>query len=325
MNTTDEGLGDSAAFDALMAAMENPNGNPGETEDADEDYEEFEPEAEDLEDHDEGEEGPEDHEDEGHEEGEESTEEEGEEEPGAAPEALADDAELTFTGDDGQPLKMTVADLKQLHGERESFKVKGAEADLVGTRAAAALRTALDMVAKEHEPYRKLDWMVARDNMDPETFAWHRQNAQRLQGQFDSLMGAAKGVEQAQTARQATVDADAAAAALKTLKADIPEWSDAHYDDILKYGVSQGLDQNDLNNLIDPKVIKILRKAMLHDKAATVVTKKVKAAPVKPIAGNKTAPQATARKAINTKKAMTRLAQTGSDSAAMAALMGRWA
>lgn len=325
MNENDAGLSESAAEAALMEAL--MGGNSGEDGDnpegeleAPEDYEEFTPDDEDLDEPGEGEEG------ESHaEEGEEGHEEGAEEGTPAAPEALDDAHELNFTLPDGTAHKMTVADLKELHGERESVKAKGAEADLVGTRAAAALRAALDMVSKDHQAYQKVDWLVARDNMDPAEFAWHRENAKRLAGNFNTLMDAAKGTHEAQTARQATVDADAASAALKSLKADIPEWSDAHYEDILKYGVSQGLDQNDLNNLIDPKVIKILRKAMLHDKAATVVTKKVNAAPAKTIAGNKTAPKGPAQKAINTKKAMTRLAQTGSDSAAMAALMGRWA
>lgn len=324
MDETSNGLSEEAAEAALLATL-SPSDDDGSHEDHDEgdldetdgDYEEYEPSHEDQdgeeasEGDDEGEEAPE-----GDEDG-----EEGEEAPEGDAPAINDDHELTLNVN-GEDQKVKLGALKALYGQRDSMERKSQDADLVGARAAAALQAAIEVVGEDLQPYSTVDWLVLQGKMDPETFQWHRENAQRLNTKYQKLVGAAQGVEQSFTQRRQNIDRDAAQSALVELKADVPEWSEQLYGDILKYGAEQGLDADDLATITNPKVIKLLRKAMLHDAAGKVATKKVKAAPAKVIKGSKTA--SPAGKQINAQKAMKRLAQTGADDAAVAALMGRW-
>lgn len=320
MDETENGLSEEAAEAALLETLMGPKptgeGEEGSdddtasTDDEGGEYEDFEPNAEDLDDDDAGsEEG-----------GEEGAEDEGDSDEAPAPVALDDSHEVTFTVD-GADQKVTLGDLKALYGQREAITRKDAQADLVGAQASAAIETALQVVSEDLQAYANVDWMVLRDQLDPETFAWHRQNAQVLEGKYKKLVGAFQGVEQSFSERRQQVDQDAARAAIQELTADIPDWSDQHYTEILQYGASQGLDAQELATVTNPKVLKIIRKAMLHDKASTVATKKVKAAPAKVIKGAKAA--APGNKQINAKKAMQRLAATGSEDAAVAALMAR--
>ncbi len=129
-------------------------------------------------------------------------------------------------------------------------------------------------------------------------------------------------VPQAYAQRKKAGDAEAMAQAMAEMKAEVPGWDDKALAEVLKYGADQGLDPDDLAQLTNPKVFKIMRKAMLQDRAASVTARKVKAAPAKVIAGSKAA-SPTSNKAISASKAMQRLAKTGSEDAAVAALLAR--
>lgn len=320
MDETENGLSEEAAEAALLETLMGPkpsgegeegdDGEAGSEDDDGSEYEEYEANPDDLEDG-ETEEG---------EEGSEGGEEEGDDDQGAAPIQFDDAHELTFSID-GVDQKATLGDLKALYGQKESLARKDSQADLVGAQATAAIDTALQVIGADLQAYANVDWMVLRDQLDPETFAWHRQNAQTLEGKYQKLVGAFQGVEQSFSQRRQQVDQEAAKAAIQELSADIPDWSDQHYTEILQYGASQGLDASELATVTNPKVIKLIRKAMLHDKAGKVATKKVKAAPAKVITGAKAVAPGT--KQISAKKAMQRLQATGSEDAAVAALMAR--
>src|SRR3546814_12974541 len=49
----------------------------------------------------------------------------------------------------------------------------------------------------------------------------------------------------------------------------------------MAYGIAEGLDEADVRRIANPKVIKLLRKAMLYDKGEKVVTKKVNQTPTR--------------------------------------------
>ncbi len=249
--------------------------------------------------------------------------EEGEEDPNAqaAAAAISDDAKVQVTIN-GEAQEFTVGSLKRLAGQEASLTRKSQEVELVGGRAAAALQAAIEVVQEDLEPYSKVDWLVLQSQMEPEEFAWHRENAQKLDAKFKKLVGAAKGFEQTMVQRRQNVDKEAAQAAIQELTTDIPGWNDQVYGDILSYGASAGLDADDLATVTNPKVLKIIRKAMLYDKAQKVATKKVKEVPTKVLkTGNRTDNTA---KAVTAKKAEKRLALTGSEDDAVAALLGRW-
>lgn len=310
-NGLTEEAAEAAMLESLMGEGEGGEQDTDEGEDEGGEYDEYEPNPEDADDDEEGSDETDEEEGEGGEEA----------ETAGTTEALNDDAEIALSID-GTEQKVKLGDLKALYGEREAVTRKNKEVDLVGARASAALQTAIEVLAEDLQPYQNVDWLVLQQQLDPETFAWHRANAQALEAKYDKLAGAVQGVEQTFSQRRQNVDREAATSALKELQTDIPDWSDATYSEILKYGAAQGLDPQDLASVTNPKVIKLIRKAMLHDRAAKVATKKVQTAPAKVIKGAK-ASNAAAPKQINAKKAMQRLQTTGSDDAAMAALMAR--
>lgn len=239
-----------------------------------------------------------------------------------APEPLADDAEVEVTIG-GEVQKVPLGRLKLLADQEETLTRQGRELEVAGGQAAATLQAALEIVEEDLAPYANVDWLVAQQQLDPETFAWHREQAQRLAAKYTRLTGAARSFEDTFSQRRTTVNADAKAAATRELTADVPGWNDAMHQEVLTYGATQGLDAAELATVTNAKVLKLIRKAMLHDKAEKVATTKVQDAPTKVLKGGNRQPPATA-KAINAKKAIARLEASGSSEDAVAALMGRW-
>ena len=309
-------MSDDAAVDALMASFDK--GDPKAAKPSDE-----EAEAEDGEEENEpataGEEGDED----ASEEGEDDGPEDEESDPAtAAPKEAADDQVVKVTFD-GETKDFTVKDLKRLAGQEASLTRKSQEADAVGGRAAAALNAAIETALEDLEPYKSVDWLTLQNELDPGEFKWHRDNAAKAQARFDKLVGAAGSVDQALSARKTSVDVESAQAALRELQTDIEGWNDKLYGDILSYGVSQGLSENDVKAISNAKVIKLLHKAMLHDAGAKAVAKKVKAAPEKVLkTSRQSAPDG---KSEAVRKSAKRLQSgRGSDADAIAVLTGRW-
>src|SRR3546814_12066624 len=115
--------------------------------------------------------------------------------------------------------------------------------------------------------------------MEADDLEWHRDNVNKHQKRDQKLVGDAHNVEQSSEARQSAITREQAAEAAKELKAEIPEWSDNLYGEIMAYGIAEGLDEADVRRIANPKVIKLLRTAMLYDKGEKVVTKKVNQTP----------------------------------------------
>ncbi|WP_066803367.1 hypothetical protein [Sphingomonas asaccharolytica] len=251
----------------------------------------------------------------------EEAEDEEDDKSGGAAEA-ADDQVVKVTVN-GETQEFTVASLKRLAGQEASLTRKSQEADLVGGRAAAALQAAIEASMEDLQPYADVDWLTLQNEMDPEEFAWHRKNAARAEGRHRKLMEQAQGFEQVMQQRKQADTIRRAEEASAVLAKDMPGWGDQLYGDIIKYGASQGLDEADVANIVDANVIKLLHKAMLHDRGQQAAAKKVTAAPTKVIKpGSRDEAPA---KAATVKKAVARLSKTGSDADAMAVLMGRWA
>lgn len=308
-------MSEEAAEAALMASFEkaadNTNDDPSDDDEAEEPGADEQEQAADEDEADDADEG---------EEGDDSESDDADAEPAKAP-AVTDEAEVEVTVN-GETQKFTIGSLKRLAGQEAALTQKSQEADLVGGRAAAALQAAIEAVQEDLSPYADVDWLVLQQQLDPEEFAWHRENAAKAHKRYTKLVGTAQEFEQTLQARQTNESRRQAQACLQELKADVPEWNDKLYSDILAFGVKEGLPEADVSAITNPKVLKLLRKAMLYDQGKAVATKKVQAAPTKVLKG--TARQEPA-KAATAKKAESRLARTGSDSDAVAVLMGRWA
>jgi hypothetical protein len=253
----------------------------------------------------------------------------GDDEPGEGDEAQAagainDDATVEVTVN-GEAQTFTIGSLKRLAGQEAALTQKSQEAELVGGRAAAALQAALEAAQEDLQPYAGVDWLVLQNQLDPAEFEWHRQNAQRAQTRFEKLVGAAQNFEDTVQQRRQADTARAAQACIADLtdpKTGIPGWNDKVYGEIMAFGVENGLPQDEVAQITNPAVIKLLRKAMLYDRGQKVATQKVKAAPTKVLKGGSR--QDSTSKTINVKKASQRLARSGSEDDAVALLMGRW-
>lgn len=293
-----------ASFDPKGKTPEDDDGNP-----SDDDGDEIDDTEED-----EGDDGDESDADE------DANDDDGsDEEASAAAPALNDDTKVKVTVN-GEEQEVSIGSLKRLAGQEASLTRKSQEADAVGGRAAATLKAALDIIQEDYAPYANVDWLVAQTQMDPAEFAWHRENAAALEGKFQKLVGAAEGFEHTIATRRKAADAEAVTALHDAMKAEDKDWSDTSYQAVLTYAAKEGLDADDLKAVTNPTVMKLLRKAMLHDSAKAVATKKLQAAPTKTVRAG----QRGQMPVVNKQKLERRLANSGSSDDAVAVLMGRW-
>lgn len=214
---------------------------------------------------------------------EDDTEEESEEEDQEEPEAkktLEDDAEVEVKVND-EVLKVSVKDLKRLYGQeaaltRKSQEVAAKRKEVEATEQvlSASLQKLYEKAATRWEPYSKIDMLVASKQLDADQFAALRAEAQAAYEDFRFISEEAQAfVKQAQTQRQEQMQ-QAAQEAVKVLKESIPGWSQSLYDNIREYAISNGMDAEVINNLVDPVAIQLLHKARLYDESKKVVTKK---------------------------------------------------
>ena len=106
--------------------------------------------------------------------------------------------------------------------------------------------------------------------------------------------------------------------AVQALHKFIPEWADEKIAtkekaDLVKYGLSEGYLEQELNNLVDPRVVRSLRKAMLYDatqQAKPEVKKKIVSIGKKVLSGGKSISK-TERKADEVKQDLAKFRKGG--------------
>lgn len=247
-------------------------------------------------------------------------------------EELSDDTiiEIMVEGDTKQA---SIKDLKRLYGQEASLTRKSQEVakqrkeaeEQIG-KTSAVLQRMLQQAEERYKPYSEVDMLLASKSMDDADFAQLRKEAQDahddlkfLREETDSFFGDLRNQQQQQLQ-------EAAREAVKVLESDIPDWSNQLYDDIRAYAVSQGLDQDQVNNYVDPVVIKILNKARLFDQAKKVTTVKKKRVAKKVIQSKKAPPSQSQLKAKKVREAEQRLATSrGNDIDDIAdVLLQRW-
>lgn len=324
---TNTGPTDDDAVAALMSSMV-PKAAPAEADDAEEGEGDDEGRP-DPEDEDDGDEGRDDEDEDQDGEDEDEDGEEGDDAPAGEQKPTVevnDDTKLTVVVD-GEEQEVTVGSLKRLAGQEAALTRKSQEADVVGRRAAVVLQGSLETVLEDLDPYKDVDWVLESRRMEPEEFEWHRENFTKLQGRYQKIVTQAQALEANATAQRQLQLQHQAAEAVRVLsdpKTGIPGWSDQVYDDILAFAVEAGLPENEVAEITNPEVIKIINDARLYRQARKAAPEKVNLTPkrVKKGAGVEKIAAVPER----TQKALEKKLQTGraTDDDAVAALMGRW-
>lgn len=245
-------------------------------------------------------------------------------------EVLADEQVVEITVD-GNVVQASVNDLKRLYGQEASLTRKSQEtaklrkeAETSIQKTGVVMQRLMQQAEERAKPYQELDMMLASKQLSDADFAQLRKEAKDAEDNLKFVKEEADGYfrdlqqqQQAQLREQATE-------AVKTLQETIPDWSNNLYNDIRAYAVSQGLQQEMVDTIVDPAVVGLLNKARMFDAAQKVATKKRKA-PAKRVLKSKKAPQTAAAARTEHQKKLAAKAATSSDpDDAVALIMSRW-
>ena len=225
-------------------------------------------------------------------------EDEDEEEEETAEAKPLDDEQKVEVLVDGETKSVSVRALKRLYGQEASLTRKSQEVSQAKKDAQAqierthvTLQKMLEKAQEAYKPYAEVDMLVASKTMSDEDFTALRKEAQLasdnlkfLSEEADKFYGDLKAQQQEALQKQAQD-------CVKVLQEDIQDWSNSMYNDIRSYAVSQGLSEEEVNQYVDPNVIKILNKARLYDQGKQKAAVKKKKPSAKKVLRSKKAPQ----------------------------------
>lgn len=261
---------------------------------------------------------------------EEPAEEDDEEKSEEPKKGLEDDAIVKIKVGD-EELDVSVKDLKRLYGQeaaltRKSQEVaaKRKEAEATAMKASATLEKMYEKAAAKWEPYSKIDYLVAQKQLDNESFAALRAEAQAAYEDFRFISEEADTFVKQTQAQQQQVLQEAAKEAVKVLREAIPDWSPKLYDQIREYAINTGMDAEVVNNLVDPVALQLLHKARLFDESKKIVTKK-KVVQQKTVLKNTVTTSVKDVKGNGPAKQKAKLQSTGSVDDAANLFLSRWA
>ncbi len=204
---------------------------------------------------------------------------------------VADDAAEAIVTVDGKEHRVSVADLKRLYGQEASLTTKSqALADqrriveAQGVHVAQILQRQYEAAQKEAEKYKDVDLFRASRELDPDDFDALRAAKENADNHLAALQREGQEFLQRSQETRQTLLREQAKESLKEITKAIPEWSDELYGQIRTYAVSQGMDVEDANSVIEPAAIVMMHKAMKYDEVQSAkprVKKKVTKAPKK--------------------------------------------
>lgn len=307
---------------------------PEEDEETDENDSEETPEDEESEEEQETEE--EETEDDNEEEDQEETEE-ATDKKAKKPTVIESEDALVKIKVDGQEVTASIKDLKRLYGQEASLTRKSQEAAQIkqkaeesGQKYVAGLESLLERAKEQAAPYANINFLaLTKDpNVSSEELAALSDaankafdNVRYLETELDGVIKTAN--EQRQ--QQLMVAAKEAIKVLTDPKTGIPGWNEQLYNDIRRFAVDSGMNEQVVNEMVDPTAFKILHMAMQYQKGKTAVTKtkKVDKTPKRIIKGT---PDETIKKSKTNPKteAFKRARDTGHVDDAAEAFLSRW-
>lgn len=252
-------------------------------DEADADEAEDEAEEEDSEEDEEGDVDPE-----------ESDDEEGdeEEEEPAAKKVASDDDEVAVTVD-GKELRVSVKELKRLYGQEASLTQKSQSLanqrrviDAQTQYVAQRLQDQYSTAKARADKFKDVDLFSAARELEPEEFNALRTAKEAAEAEVKKLeQEGSQFLQEVQKNRQAILK-EQARESLKVITKAIPEWNDELYGKVRTFAVSQGMNVDMVNEIVDPSAIMMMHMAMKYAEAQTAapkVTKKVLKAPKKTV------------------------------------------
>lgn len=234
--------------------------------------------------------------------------------------------------------EVSVKSLTRLAGQEQALTKKSMEVaeqrktiEVELARNVAATNNLLDRAKKRFEPYSKIDFLLAAKELPADEYTNLRQAAvaayedvQFLEKGLNDLM---TGVQKQQHDELVTK----AQAAIKVLSGPVDQggiegWNEKLYDDIRSFAVTQGLDRQIVDNLVDPAALRLLNDAMLFRRGQSkVVTTKVNKTPKKVVKTTSAPTAATGGKdKSKVDAAMKRLRSSGSEDDAAEAFLASW-
>ena len=191
-------------------------------------------------------------------------------------------------------------DLKRLAGQEAALTKKAqalAEArktlDAHVELASHVLKRQYDKAVERASRYKDVDLYRASRELEPDEFDALKAAKEESEAEVKFLESEAVELLAKTKENNERLLREQAKVAYQEIIRRIPEWNDDLYRDLRVYAVSQGLDKDEVNNLIDPTAFVLIRKAYLYDKAqetkATVkkkVNKVIAKAPKKTVQGS---------------------------------------
>ncbi len=200
----------------------------------------------------------------------------------------SDDAEVAVVVD-GKELRVSVKELKRLYGQEAALTQKSqalaAQRKAVEAQSfyvAKLLQDRYEAAKARAAKYAEVDLFRAARELDTDEFEALKAAKEAAESEVAKLEQEGQNFLTQVHQTKAQLLREQAKEALKTITKAIPDWNDELYGRIRTYAISQGMDADTVNEIVDPSAILMIHKAMKFDEAqsaAPKVQKKVKKAP----------------------------------------------
>ena len=229
----------------------------------------------------------------------------------AEPSDIADEVEILVKVN-GKDERVSIGDLKRLAGQEVSLGQKAQAVaeqrrtlDAQGIYVAKIMQTRWDAAKAEQAKYANVDLYRASRELETDEF-----NALRAakEGADNEIVAIEReGAEFIKTTNdhKQSLLREQAKESLKVIAEKIPDWSDKLYDEVRTFAIGQGMDSQQVNEIVDPGAIIMMHKAMQFDNlqsSKAKVTKKVTKAPRKSVSASVKATDTKASKLKSTRR-----------------------
>ena len=195
-----------------------------------------------------------------------------------------------------------------LQEERESFETAKNTFKEEAGNTLGYLRLAKLEADRVIEDYDEFDW-ADLSKKDPQSYVENREFLDKYRARKEEIVTAMDVLEEKEAATEKAAFQDSAKECINTLKAELPGWNDAMYQDLMQYAVENGTSQDVISNTVDASVFKLLHKARQFDLGKQVVKAKIKRKVTSPKKVTKSSAKSTKPSISNKMKIANKLAQ----------------